>query len=68
MEKGEIWERGNGEREEYERRICGREGHGEGGRDTKSPNFPVGRISRAKTFRTKRVNRFREKNAPKVRK
>ena len=37
-------------------------------RDTKSPNFPVGRISRAKTFRTERVNRFRDKNAPKVRK
>ena len=37
-------------------------------RDTKSQNFPVGRISRAKTFRTERVNRFRDKNAPKVRK
>ena len=36
-------------------------------RDPKSPNFPVGRISRAKTFQTERVNRFREKNAPKVR-
>ena len=37
-------------------------------RDPKSPNFPVGRISRAKTFRTERVNRFHDKNAPKVRK
>ena len=36
-------------------------------RDTKSQNFPVGRISRAKTFRTECVNRFRDKNAPKVR-
>ena len=49
-------------------------------RDTKSSNFPVGRISRAKTFRTecvnrfatymrqKCVNRFRDKYVPKVRK
>ena len=37
-------------------------------RDTKSQNFPVGRISCAETFRTKRVDRFRDKNAPKVRK
>ena len=28
------------------------------GRDTKSQNFPVGKISRAKTFRTECVNRF----------
>ena len=35
-------------------------------RDTKSRNFPVGRISRAKTFRTERINHFCDKNAPKV--
>ena len=37
-------------------------------RDTKSENFPVCRISRAKTFQTERVNRFRDKNPPKKRK
>ena len=37
-------------------------------RDTKSQNFPVGRISCPKTFRTECVNRFRDINAPKVRK
>ena len=36
-------------------------------RDTKSQNFPVGRISCAETLRTKRIDRFRDKNAPKVR-
>ena len=37
-------------------------------RDTKSQNFPVGIISRAKTFRAGRVNHVRDKNAPKARK
>ena len=37
-------------------------------RDTKSQNFPVGRISRAKTFRTECVNRFCDTYAAKVRK
>ena len=37
-------------------------------RDKKSQNFPVGRISRAKTFRTECVNRFCDIYAPKVRK
>ena len=37
-------------------------------RDTKSQNFPVGRISHAKTFWTERVNRFCDICAPKVRK
>ena len=34
----------------------------------KSRNFPVGRTSRTKTFRTERVNRFRDKNTPKLHK
>ena len=34
----------------------------------KSQNFPVGRISCTKTFQTKCVNCFCDKNAPKVRK
>ena len=38
------------------------------GRDTKSQNFPVGRISRAKTSWTEWVNRFCNIYAPKVRK
>ena len=37
-------------------------------RDTKSQNFSVGRISRAKTFRMECVNRVRDIYAPKVRK
>ena len=37
-------------------------------RDTKSQNFPVGRISRAKTFRLECVNLFCNIYAPKVRK
>ena len=37
-------------------------------RDTNSQIFPVGRISRAKTFWMERINRFCDKNAPKVRK
>ena len=37
-------------------------------RDTKSQNFPVGRISRAKTFRTECVNCFCDIYVPKVRK
>ena len=36
-------------------------------RNTKSQNFPVGRISRAKTFQTECVNCFHDKNVPKVR-
>ena len=35
------------------------------GRDTRSQNFPVCRISRPKTFRTECVNRFRDIYAPK---
>ena len=35
-------------------------------RDTKSQNFPVDGISRAKTFRAERINHFCDKNAPKV--
>ena len=38
------------------------------GRDTKSQNFPVGRILRTKTLRMECVNCFREKSAPKVHK
>ena len=37
-------------------------------RDTKSQNFPVGKNSSAKTFRTKCVNRFRDIYEPKKRK
>ena len=37
-------------------------------RDLKSPNFPGGRLLRAKTFRTERVNCFCDKCVKKVRK
>ena len=37
-------------------------------RDTKNQNFPVGKKSSAKTFRTKCVNRFRDIYEPKKRK